>query len=108
MDQFKMPVVGVLPDVQVYRFEITQVPKKQVAIEPVLLSLAKRDEIPRIKLKLWVDVKRLDVVDLKLLIAPADRAKRIRCQVCFSHLGPARRPFRTFRNLALNPVTDVA
>lgn len=82
-------------------------PIMQMAVRPFMPRLAQRNQVRGLKFKLRVQVKRTNVVYLKLFGAPAHRTCRIFRQVRRPDLWPFGRPSREKIMLALYGITNV-
>lgn len=80
---------------------------EKVARDAALARLAKRDEVRRVELEIWVKVKRPPMVDLELHLSAAYFTGRMFLEMRLSNSRPMRRPGMTERMLALGGIDEV-
>lgn len=81
---------------------------EKVAVDAILLGLAERDQVLRIKLEIRMQMKRSDVMDFKVLGAPTDFADRMQFEVVGTDLRPVSRARSTDRMLAFGSIDEMA
>jgi hypothetical protein len=94
-------------NVSIEAAEISQMTNKEMAVNARLLRLAKSDQVPRIKLKIGVQMKRPDVMYFQRLGTATDSAHWMRLKVMLAHCRPLPRTCGSDRMLPLRRINQM-